>query len=217
MPIFEAIKIFMRLFICTFFLFFTYNTSPAQTKIAVKGGATFSTARVYVGSEKQDTKINAGYGMGILFKVPFEGVLHFSPWVAYNRRGYEYTPKTGSISHYKNTIHYIDMVPALSVDFSMGKNSLVISAGPHVSVAVGGTEKTSTGNTTSSHKMKFSTSSNFSLVDLGLAGSIGYHIKKFFVEAGFQPGLANINNNVETDMRNIRNRMISLQVGYFIR
>ena len=87
MPIFEAIKIFMRLFICTFFLFFTYNTSPAQTKIAVKGGATFSTARVYVGSEKQDTKINAGYGMGILFKVPFEGVLHFSPWVAYNRRG----------------------------------------------------------------------------------------------------------------------------------
>lgn len=207
----------MRLLICTCFSLIIYKASPAQTKTAIKAGANISTARVYQEDQKLDTKFNPGYGIGILFKVPFEGVLHFSPWLAYNRRGYTYAPKTGNITQYKNTIHYIDIMPALSVDFPSGKNSLVLSAGPHVSVAIAGTEKVSAGNTSSSSKMKFSTSANYGLIDLGMGGSIGYHLKKFFVETSFQLGLANINNNVEADKRNIRNRMISLHAGYFLK
>ena len=206
----------MKIFItCISFLFFF--SASSQTKIAIKAGANMSTARVYQNDDKLDSKFKAGYGAAILFKVPFDGVLHFSPYLAYNRRGYTYTPKSGTITQYQNTIHYFDIVPALSVDFPSGKNSFVISAGPQLGFALAGTEKTISGGNASSSKMKFSISNSYGPFDLGTAASIAYHMKSLFVEAGFQLGLSNINNDVETDKRNIQNRMISLQVGYYLR
>jgi Outer membrane protein beta-barrel domain len=195
----------------------TNPTTASHTKIAIKGGANMSTARVYQNDQKLDSKFISGYGIGILFKVPFEGLLHFSPSVVYNKRGYTYRPKSGNITEYQNTIHYIDIFTALSIDLPAGKNTFVLSAGPHFSAAIAGTEKTSTGTTSSSSKMKFSISNNYGVVDMGVGGSLGFHMKKFLVEASYQLGLANINNNIETDFRNIRNRMVSLQVGYFLK
>ncbi|MBC7890026.1 MAG: outer membrane beta-barrel protein [Ferruginibacter sp.] len=207
----------MKQLIYFFLPLFVSDAATAQTKIAIKAGANMATARIYQDGQKLDSKFNPGYGAGILFKAPFEGLLHFSPSLSYNRRGYTYLPKEGNITQYKNTIHYIDIVPSLSVDFSLGQNSLVISAGPHASMAIAGTEKTSVGTASNTSKMKFSTSKNYGLFDLGFTGSIGYHLKRVFIETGFQLGLANINNNVETDKRNIRNRMVSLQFGYYLK
>jgi Outer membrane protein beta-barrel domain len=189
----------------------------AKTKLAIKGGANMSTARVYQNDQKLDSKFVPGYGIGLLFKIPFEGHLYFSPNLAYNRRGYTYTPKAGSITEYQNTIHYFDIVPNLSVILPAGKNSFVVSGGPHLSVAIAGTEKQTIAGNTSSSNMKFSLSGNYGFIDLGVGGSLGFHMDKFLIEAGFQMGLANINNNVENDFRNIQNRMFSLQVGYFLK
>jgi hypothetical protein len=192
--------------------------APAShTKIAIKAGVNTSTARVYQNDEQLESKFVSGYGIAILFKSPFEGILHFSPTLGYNRRGYTYTPKSGTITEYTNTIHYFDMVPALSFDFPLGVNSFVISAGPHISFAIAGTEKTISGTTSSTSKMNFDLSKDYGYIDMGLNGSIGFHMKKFLLEAGFQLGLTNINNNVETDFRNIQNRMISLQLGYYFK
>lgn len=189
----------------------------AKTKLAIKGGANMSTARVYQNDQKLDNKFVPGYGIGLLFKIPFDGKLYFSPNLAYNRRGYTYTPKSGTITEYQNTIHYFDIVPNLSVILPAGKNAFVVSGGPHLSLAITGTEKQTTANNISSSKMKFSLSGNYGFIDLGVGGSLGYHMEKFLIEAGFQIGLANINNNVENDFRNIQNRMFSLQVGYFLK
>lgn len=189
----------------------------AKTKLAIKGGANMSTARVYQNDQKLDNKFVQGYGIGLLFKIPFEGKLYFSPNLAYNRRGYTYTPNAGTINEYQNTIHYFDIVPNLSLNLPAGKNAFVLSAGPHLSVAIAGTEKQTTANNTTSSKMKFSLSGNYGFLDLGVGGSLGFHTNKFLIEAGYQMGLANINNNVENDFRNIRNRMFSLQIGYFLK
>jgi len=189
----------------------------AKTKLAIKGGANMSTARVYQNDQKLDSKFVTGYGIGLLFKIPFEGKLYFSPNLAYNRRGYTYTPNAGTINEYQNTIHYFDIVPNLSLNLPAGKNAFVLSAGPHLSVAIAGTEKQTTANNTSSSKMKFSLSGNYGFLDLGVGGSLGFHTNKFLIEAGYQMGLANINNNVENDFRNIQNRMFSLQIGYFLK
>jgi hypothetical protein len=188
-----------------------------HTKIAIKAGANMSTARVYQNDEQLESNYVTGYGIAILFKAPFEGLLHFSPTLGYNRRGYTYTPKSGTITEYTNTIHYFDMVPALSFDFPLGKNSFVISGGPHISFAIAGTEETVSGTTSSSSKMNFDLEKDYGYIDMGLNGSIGFHMKKFLLEAGAQFGLTNINNNVETDFRNIQNRMFSLQLGYYIK
>ncbi len=219
----------MNKFICTCLTIFLLHTAIAQsktatkpapgnhTKIAVKAGVNTSTARVYQYNEQLDNAFVPGYGVAILFKMPFDGLLHFSPSIGYNRRGYLYTPKTGTISEYENTIHYIDLVPLLSIDLPMGQSAFVISGGPHISFAVAGTEKKTSGTTTSSAKMNFDLGKDYGYIDMGLNGSIGFQLKKFLLEASFQYGLTNINNNVESDFRNIRNRMISLQVGYFLK
>jgi hypothetical protein len=189
----------------------------AKTKVAIKGGANMSTARVYQNDQKLENQFVQGYGIGLLFKIPFEGHLYFSPNLAYNKRGYKYTPKSGTITEYQNTIHYFDIVPNLSLNLPVGKNAFVISGGPHLSVALAGSEKQTEGNTTNSSKMKFSLSGNYGFIDLGVGGSLGFHTNQFLIEAGFQMGLANINNNVENDFRNIQNRMFSLQIGYFLK
>lgn len=196
------------------------QTKPApdlKTKIAIKAGANMSTARVYQNDVKQGSDFVPGYGIAVLFRVPFEGALYFNPHLAYNRRGYKYTPTSGSITEYQNTIHYFDMVPNLGVYLPVGKNLFAISGGPHLSIALAGTEKTSTRNSSSSSKMKFSFDSDYGYVDMGLGGSVGFHTKSFFIEAALQYGLTNINNNYEIDYRNIRNRMISFNIGYYLK
>ena len=65
--------------------------------------------------------------------------------------------------------------------------------------------------------MKFALSGNYGFIDMGVGGSLGFHTNKLLIEAGYQMGLANINNNVENDFRNIQNRMFSLQIGYFLK
>ncbi len=187
----------------------------SHTRIAIKAGVNKSTARVYQNDEALESSFIPGYGIAILIKAPFEGLLHFSPTLGYNRRGYTYTPKSGTITKYTNTIHYFDMVPALSIDLPMGKSSFVIAAGPHISFAMAGTEETTSGTTSSTSKMNFDMTKDYGFIDLGLNGSVGYHLKKFLLEAGVQFGLTNINNNAETDFRNIQNRMFSLQLGYY--
>ena len=198
-------------------VFIFVQSLSAQTKIAVKGGFNYSSARVYINDIKQSATFKAGFGAGLLFKMPFDGLLHFSPYIAYNLRGYKYTTKGAIDTTYDNSIHYIDLVPALSIDIPSGANSFVISAGPELGIAFSGKEKRTINGVTASSKMKFSTDGEYGYFDLGLSTSLGYHTKHFLVEAGFQFGLANINNDVDLDHRNIQNRMLSLNLGYYIK
>ncbi|UEG48616.1 PorT family protein [Ferruginibacter lapsinanis] len=198
----------------------------AQTKIALKAGWNVATARVryvndvYSQNIKQPSSNINGFGLGIMFKTHFDDVLHFSPTISYNMRGYIYNPTYGDTSKYYNTIHYIDITPALSADFPVGerKNTLVLSAGPQLGIAIAGTEKTTTkGGVTSSNKMKLSVDGEYGMFDLGFSSGLAFHTPKVFVELGYLLGLANINNNYQTDHRNIRNRMISVSFGYYLR
>ena len=108
-------------------------------------------------------------------------------------------------------------MPSLSVDFPKGDNVFVLSLGPDFGFTNFGKIKTTDiNNVTTNEKLKFGFGS-IGWFDLGLNASVGYHMKKIFVEAGYMYGLASINNNEETDLRNIRNRMLSLNIGYYFR
>ncbi len=189
----------------------------AQTKIAIRGGFNYSTARVSQYEIKKPGGYNSGYGLGILFKVPFDELLHFSPYIAFNRRGFKYNTQRNPDSAVSNMISYLDIVPAVSLDIPAGKNAFVISAGFNVSVALSGKEKITSGRTSSTKKMIFDIGSNYGIFDLGLNTSIAYHLKKVFVEAGFLYGLSDINNYYDKNGLNIRNRMFSFNIGYYIK
>lgn len=197
----------------------------AQTKIAVKAAWNVSNARIHYVNDlfnqdiKQPTSYKNGFGIAVMFKTHFDDVLHFSPSIGYNMRGYIYHPTYGDTTKYDNTIHYIDIIPALSADFPVGerKNTFVLSGGPQLGIAIAGTEKLTVGGVTTSKKMRINTDGEYGFFDLGFSFGLGFHTPKIFVETSYLLGLANINNDAELDHRNIRNRMLSLSIGYYLR
>ena len=194
-----------------------FLNTTAQTYIAIRGGFNYSTARAYYNDVKQTTGFVPGGNIGLQVNTVFEGLLHFSPYIGYSSRGS--VIKSNSNAD-KSTlfIHYIDIAPLLNIAIPIkGNNSFVISAGPIGSFAIAGTEKTTIAGVSSSSKMKFSTTGNYSPFDFGLQSVLGYHFNRLYVEASYQYGLANINNMEEYDKRNIRNRTFSLNLGYCIK
>jgi Outer membrane protein beta-barrel domain len=196
--------------------FVLFASATAQVKLAVKGGWNYSTTRAVYADVKQPTGFTNGYGIGALLKMPFDGVLHFSPSVMVNKRGFIIKP-SGTNTKEQYSLFYVDLIPSLSVDFKKGDNSFVISLGPDIAITNFGKLKvTGSNGVTTSQNIKFGYGS-IGWFDIGLAASIGYHMKKVFVEVGYMNGFASINNNEELDQRNIRNRMISLNIGYYFK
>jgi Outer membrane protein beta-barrel domain len=196
------------------FAFFT--TATAQVKIAVKGGWNYCTTKAVYAGVKQPSGFTNGYGIGALLKIPFDGVLHFSPSVMINKKGFIIKPASTNTKE-QYAITYVDVIPSLSVDFENGSNAFVLSLGPDIAFTNFGKLKV-TGNNgvTTLQKIEFGYGS-IGWFDIGLAASIGYHMKKVFVEVGYINGLASINNNEEVDQRNIRNRVLSLNIGYYFK
>lgn len=195
----------------------TINGAAAQVKIAVKAGWNYSSARAVYSDVKQSTDFISGYGIGAMAKVPFDGVLHFSPSIMINKRGFIVKPTTGNNKTEQYSITYLDLVPSLSFDFANKSNAFVIGIGPDFGFTNFGKLKvTDINNVTSSQKIKFGYE-NLGWFDLGMNASVGYHMKKIFVEVNYLLGLASINNNEENDQRNIRNRMLSLNIGFYFR
>lgn len=204
-------------FISTVILFSCITLLHAQTKLSVKTGFNYSTARAYTGQLKQSTGFMPGANLGIQLNTVFEGLLHFTPSVSYQNRGFVINNKSNN-SKTSNFIHYVDLAPLLSIFVKTGKkHSLSISAGPVASLAIAGTEKTTINGSSSTQKMKFSTTNNYGLFDFSLLAGAGFHLKKWYLEANYYHGLANINNNVSRDFRNIRNRTINISLGYYLK
>lgn len=193
------------------------NSVIAQVKIAAKGGWNFSSVNATYNGVKQPSEFTFGYGIGAMAKIPFDGVLNFSPSVMINKRGFIVNPLTGNNKEEQYSIVYLDLVPSLSVDFPIRDNFFIISFGPNFGLTnYGKLKSTDNNNVTTSEKLKFGYG-GYGWFDLGLNASLGYHMKKVFVEVGYMHGLASINNNEEVDQRNIRNRMLGLNIGYYFR
>ncbi len=190
----------------------------SQVKIGVKGGYNYSTAKAVYTDVKQSTGFISGFGVGAMAKIPFDGVLHFSPSVMVNSRGFTVKPTAGTNSKEQYNITYLDIVPALSAEFENDGNAVSFALGPVLGFTNFGKIKATNAitNVTSTQKLKFGYG-GYGWFDLGFTATIGYRVKKVLVEAGYYSGLTSINNNEETDGRNIHNRMISLNLGYYFK
>jgi hypothetical protein len=208
----------MKLIVCLIFIFTLSLHLVAQVRIGVKGSWNYSTARAMYTNVKQSTGYVSGYGAGMLAKIPFDGALHFSPAVMINNRGFSINNPAGSTNKKeKYSITYVDICPSFSFDYEDGNNTVSLSFGPDFGFTNFGKIKTTDAtNNTTSKKMSFGFGA-YGWFDLGLNTSVAYRMKKTFVELGYYTGLSSINNNEEVDGRNIRNRMLSLSIGYFFK
>lgn len=213
----RTIKVYMRNFLLVLLASIAFHQVSAQNKFAVKAGYNYAFVDAKYSGVKQPYDAKSGFGIAALAKIPFDGVLHFSPFVGYNMRGFTIKPKSGNLKKEEFTLHYLDIVPALSVDLPVNDNFFVISTGPLFGFTNFGRLKTTDiNNVTKSEKIKFGYDS-YGWFDVGLSSSVGYHMKKAFVELGYTHGFVNINNNEEFDGRNIKNRMLSLNFGYYFK
>jgi hypothetical protein len=198
-----------------------YNRNPIS--VAIIGGYNSSTALVRINNVKEPGQFHNGLGLGMMLKAQFDGPLYFSPYVEINQRGYAYTVKsnTNGVTKDQASINYFDIAPALSLDLNLKKGNtdskIVLLFSPVFSYAISGTEKQTIGGVTYSSKMKFAIDGNYGIVDLGFNWSVAYRIKKMFAQLSYQLGVANIDNNAGTDGRNIQNRMLSLNLGYYLK
>ncbi len=194
---------------------FVMMHAHAQTRIAVKAGPNFGTARVTLNTVKQNTSYKPGMGIAVQAKVPFDGPLHFSPSVGYNMRSFKTAYTNGRTV--ENTIHYLTLAPNLSLNFPAGTDRhFVIGFGPVLGITNFGREKITFNGSTTSRKMTFGYG-DYGWFDLGLTGSIGIEFKRIFVEAAYYHGLSNINNRAEDDGINIQNRTFGINLGYYFR
>lgn len=193
--------------------------SFAQSKLAARAGINISTARARYNGVTKDNNFVAGPHIGLQFDTEFEGRLHFSPFIAYNHRGYVINKVNDSISEIRNSIHYIDLAPLISYHFSKTNldKSFYLTAGPVMGIAIGGKEKTTTYGQTVSKNMQFSLTGKYGYFDLSMLGGIGWRSPKWYLEANYLFGLGNINNEVRKDKRNIQNRSIGIHAGFYFK
>ncbi len=193
-------------------------TVNAQVRVGVKGAWNYATGKAVYTGVKQSTSYIQGYGIGAMAKIPFDGVLHFSPSVMINKRGFTVNNPAGSANKKEQySATYLDLIPALSADFDDRNNTFSISAAPVVGFTNFGKLKiTDSSGITASQNMKFGFGA-YGWFDLGLQAGISYRMKKVVIEAGYYTGLANINNQEETDGRNMQHRVITVSIGYYFK
>jgi hypothetical protein len=203
------------IFLLTAIFPFIYN-GTAQTHIGLDAGYTYSTARVIVDTKKQKTGYRNGFGINLFFDAPFEDKLHFSPSIGYHLTGYEVFYDSGAVKHTENNIHFISVNIPLSFHIPSGDHSLILALGPVFSFPFLGKEKaTYTNDSTATNKMIFQYG-DYGLFDLGVTGSAGYKMKKIIIKASFFEGLTNLDTNI-ANLRNIRDRIWSLSLGYYFK
>lgn len=208
----------MKKIIAAVLLFATCTDTGAQVKIGVKGGMSYTSAKAVYTGVKQSVGYTGGFGAGAMLNIPFDGVLHFSPSVMINRRGFIINNPAGS-THKKEQygITYLDIIPALSTDFEKGSNAFSIGLGPVFGFTnFGKLQITDSAGVKGSQNLKFGYGS-YGWFDLGLNTSISARFNKFMVELAWYNGFANINNKEETDGRNMQHRAFSFNIGYYFR
>lgn len=190
----------------------------AQVRIGVKGGWNYTGTVAKYNQVKQSSGYSNGFSIGAMAKIPFDGVLHFAPSVMINRRGFVINNPAGSTNKAEQySMTYLDLIPALSTEFIKGDNAFSISAGPVFGFTNFGKLKITDGTgVKGSQNLKFGFG-GYGWFDLGISSSVGCRLNKVSIDVGYYLGLANINNNEETDGRNMQHRMASITIGYYFK
>ncbi|MBP6431210.1 MAG: PorT family protein [Ferruginibacter sp.] len=207
----------MRQVVTIISLVFLVQIGFAQSnKWAVKAGYNYTSGKAVYDGVKQTVNSKSGFGVGVMAKIPFENQLIFTPSVGYSMKGFIVNPKSGVPLKHDFTLHYFTITPALSYEHTVNDNSFFFTAGPYLGITKFGRIKTTTASGTTNEKMEFGYGA-YGMFDLGFTGGISYHFNNMFVEAQYSPGLTSINNNEELDKRNLKNTVLSLNIGYYFR
>lgn len=190
----------------------------AQIQWAVKAGIQAGNAGYKRDGEKISTQIVAGFNAGILAKVYFDDKVAFVTGLQYSAKGYKVKTLPGdTLKTYR--LNYADIPVMVQFDLSVKRGrGFYCKAGPALGIGIYGREMyTGRNGAQERNKAILSVTGNhFGMFDASLNAAVGYATaSKFFAELGYAYGIGNINNDPAGP--NIKTRLLSLSVGYFLR
>jgi len=213
----------MKRIIIFFTAIFCCNKIFSQPQVEIFAGAHISSTDYSINAVKQPTDTKTGFHFGARLKVPFEGIVFFSPAISYAMRGFKvqfnqpsYPPDLLAIDN-NVTFHEIDIDPLLQFDLSKKPGHLFIRIGPSFNFILWGKEKynLATGESID-RSMKFSTLNGYTRYNASLLGQFGYETSKgFAIYAYYLRGMVSMNN--EEQGPSILNSMYGLTLGKFLR
>ncbi len=190
----------------------------AQFHWAVKSGVQLNTASYKVEDAKIPSNSIIGFSAGILAKVYFDDRVAFVTGLQYNAKGYKVTPLEGDPQK-TYRLNYTDIPLMIQVDLSKTRTGgLYAKAGPSVSVGVSGWETYTdkNGMAVRNKAILSVTGNHFGLFDASMNAAVGYSLsRRFFAEIAYAYGIGNINNDPSGP--NIKTRVASLSIGYFLK
>jgi hypothetical protein len=208
-----------RIIIFFIVVFYCDTIFSQEVQFEIFAGPHLSSTTYSISSATQPTDTKVGFHLGAGYKIPFDGILFFSPSISYAMRGYEvqfnqpsYPPDLLAIDN-NTTFHEIDVDPLLQFDLSKKANHLFIKAGPSFNFILSGKEKynLATGEYIG-RSMKFSTTNSYGRYNASLVGQFGFETSKgFIIYAYYLRGLISMNN--ETQGPSIYNSMYGLTLG----
>lgn len=195
----------------------------AQSQFGVFGGLHGSSALYAIKNVKQPTDFKFGFHLGVNCKIPFENRLTFVPALSYNMMGYKvkfnqpsYPPDLLATDN-DTRFHEIDVDALLQYDITKSSDHFFLRAGPSFNFIVSGKEKynLSTGESID-RNMKFSVTNSYGRYLAGIVAQAGYETAHgFTIYAHYLQQLFSMSN--EIDGPSIRNRMVGITFGKFLR
>lgn len=193
-------------------------TAGAQIHWAFKTGVQISSAGYKRDGEKIATNTVTGINAGILGKIYFDDRVAFVTGFVYSGKGFKVKTLPGdTLKTYR--LNYTEIPVMVQFDLSRKRGlGLYCKAGPSVGIGVAGKETyTGMNGMKVNNKVVLSmTGNHLGVFDASLNAAFGYaNNKRFFAEMAYAYGIGNINNNPVGP--NIKSRVLSLSVGYFLR
>ncbi|MEO5682179.1 MAG: porin family protein [Chitinophagaceae bacterium] len=207
----------MKFFLVAALLCFSMCTS-AQIQWALKAGGQINDASYKRDGAKIATGSVAGFNAAVLARIYFDDKVAFVTGIQYSAKGFTVKTLPGDTQR-TYRLNYVEIPILLQIDLSAKRGEgLYCKLGPTIGIGLHGKEThTGMNGMEVRNKAKLSLTGNyFGLFDASLNAALGYSFtQKFFAEAMYAYGVGNINNDQAGP--NIKNRVLSLSVGYFLR
>jgi hypothetical protein len=193
----------------------------AQVRFGVFAGPALTTTDYSVKGQRQDTRAKPGVHAGLVYKVPFDNNLFFSPSIAYSMIGYRvtltqpsYPPDLLAVNN-NVLFHEVNLDLLLQIDLGKKPSHFFFKIGPSFDFALFGHEKyeLSTGETVN-RSMKFSVIKGYGRYNFSPLGELGHESASgWFLYAYYMPHLFSMNN--EEGGPQIQNRLTGFTIGRY--
>jgi hypothetical protein len=206
-----AMKNFYPFLFLLAFLFSFQNQASSQSKFGIKGG--INLANIFAEQEGVSISFQNNLGLvgGLVYTSPVSEKFDIQTELLFVQKGFAISIPT--FGNTETTINYIDVPILGKFKFGNGNSKFFLNLGPNFGYAI-------SGNTSfDGNKDKIEFDEDFKRFDLGLNVGGGIEINAtnstFFLEARYNVGISQINEQLEIDDPKIKNKGISFTIGMF--